>query len=268
VNYRISICIMLCLAILASGQAVAQPAPQPVPLATFGTKVIAGDADVGQPLSQFLTPPQLGAWVFYWDVGSTSGMYDDKDVAYLRFGSALPAQVQANNIRLTGWGNYPAGSYVKPGDSDIGQALIMPPTPALPSAGSTGFYYMDLTGGPGYDMGDPVYLKVQLPNALTTGTNDIRITASAGFSAGSRVSLIDPDANKPLSPFKAIATAAGGPFLASTRLPVAELAFFNANGNTDGAGNPIYDEGDVVYFDISPGGPFTPIVSPNDIRLY
>jgi hypothetical protein len=45
VNYRISICILLCLAILASGQTAAQQ--------TYGTKVNAGDPDVGLSLSQF-----------------------------------------------------------------------------------------------------------------------------------------------------------------------------------------------------------------------
>lgn len=258
-NNRLSIYILLCLAILASGQAAAQ--------GTYGTKVQAEDPDMGLPLSQFLAPQQAGAWVFYWDIGSTSGMYDDKDVAYLRFGTAAPAQVQANNIRLTGWGTYPAGSYVKPGDSDIGQALIMP-APLLPSAAFTGYYYMDLIGGVGYDMGDPVYLKVQAPATATTGSNDIRITSSPGFPAGSRVSLIDPDANKPLTPFKAIATGLGGPILASFPQAFARFAFFNANGNTNPAGAPIFDEGDVVYFDINPGGPGTSIVSPNDIRLF
>lgn len=258
-NNRISICILLCLAILASGQAAAQ--------GTYGTKVQAGSPDVGLPLSQFNLGPQPTAFVFYWDIGSTSGMYDDKDVAYLRFSLLAPAQVQANNIRLTGWGNYPAGSYVKPGDSDIGQALIMP-FPPLPAAIPTGFYYMDLTGGPGYDMGDPVYLKVQLPALARTGTNDIRITANGAFPAGSRVSLIDPDADKPLTPFKTPINPITGATLAAGRAPIAQLAFFNANGNTNPGGFPIYDEGDVVYFDISPGGPLTPIVSPNDIRLY
>jgi hypothetical protein len=182
--------------------------------------------------------------------------------------------VQANNIRLTGWGTYPAGSYVKPGDSDIGQALIMPlaGVPPLGSGGFTGFYYMDLTGGNGYDMGDPVFLKVQAPIAPITATNDIRITANAGFPAGSRVSLIDPDAFKPLIAFDTwlplAARPTGGPILVAAKGPIAELAFFNANGNTNAAGAPIYDEGDVVYFDISPGAPGTPIVSPNDIRLF
>jgi hypothetical protein len=261
-NFRIPVGILLSLAIFASGLAAAQPG-------TFGTKVNAGDPDIGLPLSQFnFFGPQPNAYVFYWDIGSTSAMYDDKDVAYLRFSAAAPAQVQANNIRLTGWGNYPAGSYVKPGDSDIGQALIMP-LPALPAGVSSGFYYMDATGGIGYDMGDPVYLKVQAPVLPRTGTNDIRVTGNAGFPAGSRVSMNDPDADKPLTLFKGpIAAATGTLALASLRFPVAQLAFFNANGNTDVAGNPIYDEGDVVYFDIAPGGVFTPIVSPNDVRLF
>jgi hypothetical protein len=45
VNNRISICVLLCLAIFASGQAAAQ--------GTFGTKVNAGDPDVGLLPSTF-----------------------------------------------------------------------------------------------------------------------------------------------------------------------------------------------------------------------
>jgi len=253
VNYRISICILLCLAILASGQAAAQQ---------YGTKVQAGDPDVGLPLSLFAAPQAVSA-VFYWDIGSTPGFYDDKDVAYLKFGLGFPPQVQSNSIRLTGWGIYPAGSYVKPGDTDIGQSLVMPP-PLLPSLGQTGFRYMDATGGAGYDLGDPVYLKVGVGLFLvpTTGTNDIRITPNAGFPAGSKVSLNDPDAAKPLTPFMAV--PAIGLFATAPRTPIAQLAFFNANGNTNALGFPIYDEGDVVYFDVNPVG----VVSPNDIRLY
>jgi len=278
VKYRISICILLCLAILASGQAAAQ--------GTYGTKVQAGDPDVGLPLSTFapLVPPiplpqsQFNAYVSYWDLNSNN-VYDAQDVAYLQFGSSnAPFQsfVQANNIRLTGWGIYPAGSYVKAIDSDMSKPLILQP-PALPSSASTtvSFYYLDATAGAGYDLGDPVYLKVQSPGPAINGvgTNDIRITANAGFPAGSIVSLNDPDAARPLTLFKLIPIpfliqAQGGPFVASARLPVAQLAFFNANGNTDVIGTPIYDDGDVVYFDIAPGAVATPIVSPNDIRLF
>ncbi|MCK9564869.1 MAG: hypothetical protein M0Q43_02320 [Methanothrix sp.] len=275
-NNRISICILLCLAILASGQAAAQQ--------TYGTKVNAGDPDVGLPLSNFAAigiPPQNGVYVSYWDLNA-NGIYDGQDVPYLQFGSSnTPGLrfVQASNIRLTEWESYPAGSYVKPTDSDMGKPLITTP-PNLPSAwfpnGPVSFYYLDVVGSTGYDLGDPVYLKVLSPTFAPingVGTNDIRITANAGFPAGSKVSLNDPDAGKPLTFFKLIPFAAGiqnagGPFLAGGRIPIAQLAFYNANGNTNPAGFPIYDDGDVVYFDIAPGNPANPIVSPNDIRLY
>ncbi|MDM7934143.1 MAG: hypothetical protein QUS08_01970 [Methanothrix sp.] len=248
---------LLCLVLLTTVPAVAQ----------FGSKVQTGDPDVGLPLSAFAfvggPSPQAASWLAYWDIGTTPNFYDDQDVAYLQFGTVFPRIVKANNIRLTGWGPYPAGSYVADGDSDIGQAVIPAPFPALPAGAFTGFRYMDVSGGPGYDLGDPVYLKTQLPAAPTTGTNDIRITANGIFPAGSRVSLNDPDGNKPLTPFKAWYPAAGGPVIASIAGPVAQLAFYNANGNSIGA-LAIYDTGDVVYLDVQPLNE----VSPNDIRLY
>jgi len=260
VNNKILACILLSLAILASGQAAAQ--------GTYGTKVQTGDQDVGLPLSQY-SGVQAVAAVYYWDIGSTPGIYDDNDVAYLKFGLGFPPQVQTNSIRLTGFAAYPAGSYVQPTDSDVGQTLVMPPPP-LPSAGLTSFYYMDATGGLGYDMGDPVYLKAISPSVPTTPpiteTNDIRITANAGFPAGSRVSLNDPDSAKPLTPF--MASTPGGIIGTLQRTPIAKLAFYNANGNVNIAGQPIYDQGDVVYLDITPGIATNPLVSPNDIRLY
>jgi hypothetical protein len=277
VNNRLSIYILLCLAILASGQAAAQ--------GTYGTKVTAGDPDVGLPLSNFAAiggpgAIQANAYVSYWDINA-NGLYDDQDVPYLQFGSLnFPGLrfVRANNIRLTEWGSYPAGSYVKPSDTDMGQPLGVTPItlPNLPSSASTppqvGFYYMDVSGGPGYDLGDPVYLKALSPTSTppTAGTNDIRITANAGFPAGSRVSLSDPDAGRTLTLFRIVlVNPAGGPTPAGIQFPIARLAFFNANGNTNQFGAAIYDDGDVVYFDVNPGTwPLNPIVSPNDIRLY
>jgi hypothetical protein len=242
--------------------------------------VQAGSPDVGLPLSDFTgigLPLQNAAFISYWDIGSNPGLYDDQDVAYLQFGSinVPPALriVRSNNIRLTGWGIYPAGSYVKPGDSDIGQQLmVLPPQPPLPSAGQTGFYYMNVAGGAGYDLGDPVYLKVQslplpVPLMPITGTNDIRITANAGFPAGSRVSLNDADAGKALTPFMAPIPATGGLFATNVGA-IATLMFFNANGNILGpAGSAIFDDEDVVYFHVGVGGAGA-AVSPNDIRLY
>jgi hypothetical protein len=111
---------------------------------------------VGLPLSNF-APIGAGVlqnnyWISYWDLNS-NGQYDDQDVAYLQFGSTNipPAQriVRANNIRLTGWGNYPTGSYVTASDSDIGQQLnTFPPIPAdaLPALFAVGFYYLNVGG--------------------------------------------------------------------------------------------------------------------------
>jgi hypothetical protein len=262
---------------LACGQAAAQ--------GTYGTKVNAGDPDVGLPLSPFApiggiggVPPvttQFLVFVSFWDVGATPGLFDNQDVVYLQFGSSIGTAtriVRANNIRLTGWGNYPAGSYVKPGDSDIGQQLLpsVPPNTAsfrgvfVPQIA---FGYMEVDGGQGYGLRDPVYLDLAPAVAGTTDTNDVRITSFAGFPAGSRVSNADSDAARPLLPFF-------GPFPANPNAgPVftfagvnAVLSFYNANGNILPVppNSAVFDDGDVVYFDVNPIGS----VSPNDIRLY
>jgi len=254
---------------------------------TFGTKVEAGDSDIGLPLSPFsalvgatgATASQINVGVSYWDIGSAPGVYDDKDPVYLQFGASLPFGGSANrivrdgNIRLTDWGPYLAGSKVKAGDSDIGQQLLPWIPPANPSTFviGSGFYYMNVAGGPGYDLGDPVYLKLAPPALpFITSTNDIRITSFDGFPAGSKVSLGDPDAARPLVPLWAIPPlpVAGQPKAAAPRSPVARLAFFNANGNVNAAGAPIYDGDDPVYLSIAVAfGPGTHPVVPNDIRL-
>jgi hypothetical protein len=244
---------------------------------TYGTKVKSGDSDIGLPLSAFMPagfPTQLFSWISYWDVNA-NGLWDNEDVPYLQFGSlnAGPGSrfVRENNIRLAGWGNYPPGSYVKQSDADMGQPLaVIPATmPAYPAGLPDSFYYLDVAGGSGYDLEDPVYLKVMSPpTPLEVGTNDIRITANAGFPAGSRVSLNDPDAGKPITLFKNIVGAGvGGPSIASLPTPIGFLMFYNANGNVQVAtGFPIFDNGDVVYFHHGVVAPL--VVSPNDIRLY
>jgi hypothetical protein len=268
----VAIATILCILTILPGQVEAQ---QPN---TFGTKVGAMDSDVGYPLSNFANigtavGGQANAWVAYWDIGANPGIYDDKDVAYLQFGSFFAGAnkiVMANNIRLTGWGAYPTGSYVKAGDSDIGQQVI--PLPGFLPSGDAftapiGFYYMNVAGSSGYDLEDPVYLKAASPPGLSVQTNDVRITANAGYMPGSRVSNNEIDSGKPLSPFKTTNPplgSTGGPIATTGTFPVAQLAFFNTNGDVDGVGNPIYDEGDLVYLDIAPLN----VVSPNDIRLF
>ncbi len=265
---------ILCILAIVFGQAVAQQSN------TFGSKVGSMDSDVGFPLSDFANigtavGGQANAWVAYWDIGANPGIYDDKDIAYLQFGSFFGGAnkiVMANNIRLTGWGAgaYPAGSYVKAGDSDIGQQVI--PLPGFLPSGAEftapiGFYYMDVAGSSGYDLEDPVYLKAASPPGLSVQTNDIRVTANAGYPPGSRVSNNNIDSGKPLCPFKTTNPplgSTGGPIPTEGTFPVAQLAFFNTNGNVDSAGNPIFDGGDLVYMDIAPLN----AVSPNDIRLF
>lgn len=280
-NNKLSICILLCLAILASGLAEAQ--------GTYGTKVQAGDPDIGLPLSQFAPIPVTGTaqslwqnnfWISYWDLNA-NGLYDAQDVPYLQFGSTNffpPAQriVRANNIRLAGWGSYPAGSYVKASDPDIGQQLntVPPAAYALPSWPAVGFYYLNVAGTAGYDLEDPVYLKVQSAPSFPPqqlGTNDIRITGYANYPAGSRVSITDVDAGKDLARFVAplAFNAIGGPTATAPAGQIGTLMFFNANGNVI---NPppfsaIFDDGDVAYFHVGAGGAGA-AVGPNDIRLF
>jgi hypothetical protein len=273
VNNKLLICILLCLAVLASGQAAAQ--------GTYGTKVQAGDPDIGLPLSNFapigVGVPQNLYYISYWDINA-NGVYDDQDVPYLQFGTTnFPAAqriVRTNSIRLAGWGAYPPGSYVKASDSDVGQQLnTFPPigAHALPGAFVVGFYYLNVAGSAGYDLDDPVYLKTQAPPAATLGTNDIRITGYANFPAGSRVSIADPDAGKLLTAFKTdiplIAQPTGGPALSGLFLQIGSLMFYNANGNVIAPASAIFDDGDVVYFHVGAGGAGA-AVGPNDIRLF
>jgi hypothetical protein len=131
---------------------------------------------------------------------------------------------------------------------------------------------MNVVGTAGYEIGDPVYLKTEVNPfpPFSTSTNDIRITANAGFPAGSRVSLSDPDAALPLTPFELAPppyTGSGGPQpqVPGVVGPIAVLSFYNINGNVMApASSAKYDTGDVVYFDVNPTG----IVSPNDVRLF
>jgi hypothetical protein len=245
---------------------------------SFGTKVKMVDPDLGLPLSTLGaatgTPPQNNVYIAYWDIGATPGLYDNEDVVYLQLGSVLgPVNkiVRANNIRLTRWNNYVPGSKVKSIDPDIGQQ-VMPNPPSFPTF-ITGFAYMDVGGvTPGYDLDDPVYLKVSIPTfpPLTTGPNDIRITPVGGYPAGSKISNNEFDTNKPLAPFTNPTGATGGLIIPNPPATgtIAQIAFFNANGNTlpTGAGttNPIYDYPDYVYLDIPPLN----VVSVNDVRLW
>jgi hypothetical protein len=265
-NKKYICAIFLCLAVLSIGPASA----------IYGAKVPSGGATspaVGAPLSAF-SPigigPQSAFRVAYWDIGTTAGLYDAADVAYLQFGGPAvgPGKiVKENDIRLTPWAGgpgYAAGSAVAAGDLDIGMHLM--PFPPLPAGVTAGFFYLEVDGAPGYSLGDPVYVKTQSTTPMLNGlgTNDIRITGWGPFAAGSLVVITNPDAGKALTPFKAFGAPALGIGTTAPAVPIGQLAFYNANGNVNGAGLPIYDGGDLVYFDVAPLG----VVSPNDIELF
>jgi hypothetical protein len=224
-------------------------------LGQFGSKVMTGDADVGRFIEDFPAPlnPALG----YWDTGANPGIYDDGDTIYLDvLGNGI---IDANDIRLTDYYGYLAGSKVISSDNDINKPLV-----ALPGQ-AAGIYYADLYGSQGYDFQDPVYVLAMTPAALgaRTSTKDVRLGPVCGLSPGTKVLDYHPDNDGPAIPM-IVPLSAGG--------PVATIRFYNANGNVDGNGDPIYDYSDNVYIDVSlpsvamGGFPFGFVV-PNNVRL-
>jgi len=224
-------------------------------LGQFGSKVMDGDADEGRLLHDFPAPmnPGLG----YWDTGQNPGIYDNGDVVYLDFLGNLV--IDANDLRLSDYYPNVAGSKVTSTDNDINNQLSALPGPAA------GIYYADLYGSQGYDLQDPVYVlsTSSIVVGAKTSTNDIRIGSYLGLSSGSKIlNYYDNDA--PVSPM-IVPVSSGG--------PVASLRFYNANGNVDGMGRPVYGYEDDVYIDISlpnaaSGGLTFGFVVPNDVRLF
>ena len=110
----------------------------------FGTKVIPGDYDIGRLIKNIPDNAAIG----FWDIGTNPNVYDVGDIVYLD----LPPTgiTNTNDIRLTAFGNKPAGSKVIPIDNDIGKSLALLKYPYI------GF--LNLQGSEYYDLEDPVYL--------------------------------------------------------------------------------------------------------------
>lgn len=210
----------------------------------FGSKVVSGDADLGNLLYNFSSPlnPNLG----FWDIGINPGVYDVGDVVYLDMDN--DSVVDANDIRLTASAAGPAGSKVTATDNDINSPLL-----ALPF----NVFYMELDGIPGYSLLDTVYLTAG-PNTIT---NDIRLNKIDGLCAGSKILDFHGDNNKPVL---AMMSFPVNPWIG----PIATIRFYNTNGNYDSTGKPVYDYPDNVYLDVSlPGSQPFGFVAVNDIRL-
>jgi hypothetical protein len=192
----------------------------------FGTKVKPGDSDVGRPLY----PVPIGTTMSVWDIGGAPG-YDETDAVYLHTGGS---HVNANDVRLTTVGDYPAGTKVGFKDIDIGMPLINFPKFTI--------NYLNLYGSSLYDLNDPVYLHQS--GISMTLLNDVRLTDANSEKAGTQVHNFDPDFNKILG-----TGWSKGVF----------IRFFDANGNG------VYDDSDDVYLNTPTGVPG--VVSVNNVRL-
>jgi hypothetical protein len=214
----------------------------------FGSKVMPTDSDVGKPLFNLpVATVGAGTTVLYWETGVIPG-YDTNDVVYLHVpGNLPPNTVAANDVRLTPFGNLPAGSKVTPQDNDIGQPLlVLPPVGQLKS-----ICYLDLYGSSQYDFMDPVY--VHRSNLPVTIVRDVRLTDANGLEPGTKVRNFDLDMNRrfggTVNPITLLPQIAGGP-----------IKFFDVNGNG------VYDYLDDVYLNFPAAVPAGTVVV-NNIRL-
>jgi hypothetical protein len=212
----------------------------------FGSKVMPTDSDLGKPLFN-LPVATLGAGttVRYWETGVVPG-YDNNDVVYLHIPGNFPAgTVNANDVRLTPFGDLPAGSKVTPQDNDIGKPLLL--LPGFPRS----IRYLDLYGSPQYDFMDPVY--VHRTASTATIVRDVRLTEANGLEPGTKVRNFDQDLNKVFGVTPIFITllpqAAWGP-----------IKFFDMNGNG------VYDYPDDVYLNFPAAVPAGTVVV-NNIRL-
>ncbi len=239
----------------------------------FGERVTNSSPEVGLIVENFATVPpivQVPVTISWLDIGPNKAIFDEGDVLYLKIGAPLLI-IDVNDIRLTNSPFGPAGSKVGT-DPDWGQLLtpfpVGLPQIVLVDEGST-------IGQ--FDINDSVYIKT-FPPAGRIRTGDVRLSpspwlTSLGLLPGSMVLGTDPDYD-----------AAGillhpGPFFNLWPiLAKGTVRFYNTNGNvqvvpiiTTGLSPPIYDEPDVVYFDVSspsvPGVREFGHITPNAIRL-
>ena len=225
-NHRLA--LLAVVFILLSFSAIAQD------VFRFGSKVEPHDTDESKALSLFYVDPEFA----FYD-GNSRGLFEPGDPVYIHINPNEPV-VNENDVRLTPFGSFPAGSQVNMGDPDLGYPLSHFGNNGSPSAEVR---YFDVNGSKGYSLDDPVYLNLN-PGTVTSG--DIRLTSYMGYEAGSRVRDSDLDSSKP-----------------TTILP-GKLAFYNANGNINNGGWAIYDAGDRIY--LATQYPFS-TVTINDIRI-
>lgn len=188
----------------------------------FGSKVRNGDIDVNDQLSNF--SPTMR----YLNLGAPG--LDTNDVAYLAQGPT--AVVLPNDIRLTPFFGYLAGTRVKAIDPDVGLPIPL----AIPGI----WRYSNLYGVAGCDIEDPVYWS----NSAALTVADLRLTKIQELNPGTWVKDSDVDFNNPL-----------------TILQNASPMYHDVNGNGQ------FDDSDSVYLKTNRTLPLPDEVSPGDLRL-
>jgi len=203
----------------------------------FGTRVLAQDSDIGRALYDFPF-----ADIMYWDIGPNPTIYDEGDVLYLIRLTATV--VTSNDVRITPFESYAAGTKVTANNKDIDMPLS--PFPII----AHNIVFLDLFGSTAFDLKDPVYFhRVAAPNIVT---NDVRLTNVTGHAPGTKVIDFDPDHDKPWVLLQ----------------PLPTIPLFNLIKYFDANGNGVYDYPDDVYLIYPLGGPpFSPHVRVNSIRL-
>jgi hypothetical protein len=133
-----------------------------------GSQVAKADNDIGQPLTKFGTGTTPRAELRFMDVNGDRA-YSLNDPIYL---NVVPGEINSNDVRITNYQGYSAGSRVA--DSDLDNGLS---TSTLP--GMLSFFNANGNINNGgyaiYDRGDVVYMDTQYPFYLVT-INDVRMS--------------------------------------------------------------------------------------------
>ncbi len=133
-----------------------------------GSQVGKADNDIGQQLTKFGTATNPRAELRFFDAGG-DWAYDLEDPVYL---NVVPGEIKSNDVRITNYTGFPAGSRVSDINPDNGLK-----TSTLP--GMLSFFNKNGNINNGgyaiYDKGDVVYMDTQYPFYMVT-INDVRMS--------------------------------------------------------------------------------------------
>jgi len=249
-NYNLFICILFTILIsVFAFPGLATIATYPCSI--FGSKVVLGDLDEGNPLNHCCH--DLG----FYDIGREKNVYDEQDPVYLDMD--WDRIISINDIRITPFATpfaiYLPGSKVKRTDLDINESLI--------NFTNWSIAYVDLNNDNIYGLHDPLYLHDRNHgDKIVSG--DIRLTSFQVNPPGTRVMSHSADGNSSCIDLMGVSTP-------DPSARIVRILFFNANGNYLGR-SAIYDWPDTVYLHIfnsskGIGEGVIGFVGVNDLRL-